>query len=147
MRPIIWKCWHLKFGNLKANGYTDRIRLDTLNAYDVHYVRTFEIMQVKLRLDNSDMEGKTVDPSDHSFNLWLRSVQFYIISLCPPQERAKALGYLQSNQAVAEQALEAMDEAVAQRPPDNVNELHIKVVRCEGLNSRTEGRLLVLKDF
>ena len=55
------------------------------------------------------------------------------------QERSKALGYIESNLRTTEQALEAMDESVAKRPPDNVNQLHIKVSRCVRLQPRREG--------
>ena len=60
--------------------------------------------------------------------------------MCVIQERSKALGYIESNVRTAEQALEAMDENVAKRPPDNVNQLHIKVSRCVGLQPRREGK-------
>ena len=55
------------------------------------------------------------------------------------QEKSKALGYIASNQRLAEQALEVMDEEAALRPPDNINEIHIKIVRCAGLKARREG--------
>ena len=55
------------------------------------------------------------------------------------QEKSKALGYIASNQRLAEQALEVMDEEAALRPPDNINEIHIKIIRCAGLKARREG--------
>ncbi|KAL4234620.1 Protein fantom [Mactra antiquata] len=54
------------------------------------------------------------------------------------KERTKALGYVSTNIRAADQALQALDEAAAKRPPDNVNELHIKLVRCTGLRARRE---------
>ena len=35
--------------------------------------------------------------------------------------------------------LEAMDEDVMKRPPDNINELEIKVTRCLKISARREG--------
>ncbi|XP_062566792.1 protein fantom-like [Saccostrea cucullata] len=52
------------------------------------------------------------------------------------KERTKALGYVMSNQKAATEALQALDENAAMRPKDNINELHIKIVRCSGLKSR-----------
>ena len=43
--------------------------------------------------------------------------------------------------AADQQALQAMDEVAAKRPPDNVNELHIRVIRCTGLKPRRESML------
>ena len=56
-----------------------------------------------------------------------------------PQERSKALGYIQTNIRATDQALEAMDEQAAQRPADNMNHLHVKLLRCAGLVPRREG--------
>ncbi len=55
------------------------------------------------------------------------------------KERSKALGYLDSNIRTSEQALQALDESAAQRPPDNVNELHVKIIRCHQLQGRRDG--------
>ncbi|XP_035828549.1 protein fantom isoform X2 [Aplysia californica] len=54
------------------------------------------------------------------------------------KERTKALGYIMANERMATQALEALDETAAQRPPDNVNEMHIKVIRCSKLQPRRQ---------
>ena len=64
----------------------------------------------------------------------------YIFKCLIPQERTKALGYLDTNQRAAGEALKALDEAAAMRPPDNVNELHIKVIRCSKLKARRGGK-------
>ena len=63
------------------------------------------------------------------------------------QEKSKALGYIASNQRLTEQALEVMDEEAALRPPDNINEIHIKIVRCAGLEARREGMCCFLESF
>ncbi|GFN89784.1 protein fantom [Plakobranchus ocellatus] len=54
------------------------------------------------------------------------------------KERTKALGYIMTNERMASQALEALDETAAQRPPDNVNQLHVKVIRCHKLVCRRQ---------
>lgn len=54
------------------------------------------------------------------------------------KERTKALGYVTTNIRATDQALEALDEAAAKRPPDNVNDLHIKLIRCTSLKPRRE---------
>ncbi len=51
----------------------------------------------------------------------------------------KALGYISSNQRMAEEALEVMDKEAARRPPDNINEIHIKIIKCAALKPRREG--------
>ena len=43
------------------------------------------------------------------------------------------------NQRTTEQALELMDEEALQRPPDNINEITIKISRCMSLLARREG--------
>ena len=49
------------------------------------------------------------------------------------QERTKALGYIDSNARATEQALQAMDENAARRPPDNVNQVrHLSL--CHNIN-------------
>ena len=60
------------------------------------------------------------------------------------QERTKALGYMSTNMRAADEALQAMDEEAARRPPDNVNELHIKLIRCSGLKARRESMWFIL---
>ncbi|XP_059142176.1 protein fantom-like [Physella acuta] len=52
------------------------------------------------------------------------------------KERTKALGYIMTNQRLANQALEALDDIAAQRPPSNVNEMHVKIIRCSRLIPR-----------
>ena len=59
------------------------------------------------------------------------------------QERTKALGYMTSNIRGAEETLQAMDETAAKRPPDNVNELHIRLFKCTGLKPRRERKCLL----
>ncbi|XP_053402324.1 protein fantom-like isoform X7 [Mercenaria mercenaria] len=54
------------------------------------------------------------------------------------KERTKALGYMSTNIRAANEALQALDEEAAKRPPDNVNELHIKLIRCTGLKARRD---------
>ncbi|XP_060591570.1 protein fantom-like isoform X2 [Ruditapes philippinarum] len=54
------------------------------------------------------------------------------------KERTKALGYMSTNIRAANESLQAMDEEAARRPPDNVNELHIKITRCSGLKARRD---------
>lgn len=66
------------------------------------------------------------------FNLALMTVYMYV------QERSKALGYIDSNLRGTEQVLEALDEEVAKRPPDNINQLRIKLSRCTGVQARRE---------
>ena len=36
-------------------------------------------------------------------------------------------------------ALKALDEVAAMRPADNINQLHIKIIRCIGLQARRKG--------
>ena len=45
-----------------------------------------------------------------------------------------------TNIRATDQALEALDEVAAKRPPDNVNELHIKLIRCSSLKPRRESK-------
>lgn len=52
------------------------------------------------------------------------------------KERTKALGYLTANQIGAADTLQALDENAQRRPMDNVNELHMKIVRCAKLKAR-----------
>ena len=42
--------------------------------------------------------------------------------------------------AEGEETLKAMDEDAARRPPDNVNELHINLIRCNGVKARRESK-------
>ena len=53
----------------------------------------------------------------------------------------KALGYVESNMRATEEALQAMDETAARRPKDNINELHIKIIKCQGVKARREGKI------
>lgn len=55
------------------------------------------------------------------------------------KERTKALGYIDSNIHATQQALQALDENVAKRPPDNVNQLSIKLIRANDVLPRREG--------
>ncbi|XP_076449555.1 protein fantom-like isoform X2 [Babylonia areolata] len=52
------------------------------------------------------------------------------------KERTKALGYLSANERQMKENLQALDEEAARRPMDNVNELHIKIIKCSKLKSR-----------
>ncbi|CAI9744482.1 protein fantom-like isoform X1 [Octopus vulgaris] len=52
------------------------------------------------------------------------------------KERIKALGYISSNDRSAKQALKALDSLADQRPDGNINELHVKILRCTNLTSR-----------
>ncbi|XP_060079479.1 protein fantom-like isoform X2 [Ylistrum balloti] len=54
------------------------------------------------------------------------------------KERTKALGYVTSNEKAATEALQALDETAVKRPADNVNELHVKILRCANLKPRRE---------
>ena len=56
------------------------------------------------------------------------------------QERSKALGYITTNQRLDQQALEAMDVDAVRRPPDNVNELDLKLIKCSKVKARREGK-------
>ena len=40
----------------------------------------------------------------------------------------------------AQQALQAMDEEATRRPPDNINQISIKVIRCNDVQARREGK-------
>ncbi|KAL3860281.1 hypothetical protein ACJMK2_010423 [Sinanodonta woodiana] len=50
----------------------------------------------------------------------------------------KTHGRIHGTALLSDQALQALDESAALRPKDNVNELHIKIVRCSGLKARRE---------
>ncbi|XP_021379190.1 protein fantom-like isoform X5 [Mizuhopecten yessoensis] len=54
------------------------------------------------------------------------------------KERTKALGYVTSNEKAATEALQALDETAAKRPADNVNELHVKILRCSDIKPRRD---------
>lgn len=57
------------------------------------------------------------------------------------QERTKALGYITTNKRAAEIAIEATDEVAMKRQQiDNINHMHIKIIRCNGLQSRRKGK-------
>lgn len=51
------------------------------------------------------------------------------------KERTKALGYIMANNQNKVKVPKAMDEVAAMRPADNINQLHIKIIRCIGLNT------------
>ncbi|VDH99812.1 protein fantom [Mytilus galloprovincialis] len=56
------------------------------------------------------------------------------------KERTKALGYITTNKRAAEIAIEATDEVAMKRQQiDNINQIHIKIIRCNGLQSRRKG--------
>ncbi|CAH1270008.1 RPGRIP1L [Branchiostoma lanceolatum] len=55
------------------------------------------------------------------------------------KERTKALGYLAANERATQQALQTLDQSTAPRAKDNVNDLHIRVVRCSDLTARRDG--------
>lgn len=50
-----------------------------------------------------------------------------------------------TNQKAAADALHALDENAAMRPKDNINELHIKIVRCSDLKSRRPSKLTLVE--
>lgn len=56
------------------------------------------------------------------------------------QERMKALGYISANEKVEQTTLQALDESARLKPSDNVNQLHVKIVRCNSLKSRQVGK-------
>ena len=70
----------------------------------------------------------------HSNNL-NKQTKYFLLNL---QERTKALGYIDSNARTTEQALQAMDEQAARRPPDNVNQVTIKLTSCSALQPRRD---------
>ena len=39
-----------------------------------------------------------------------------------------------------------MDDVAAKRPPDNINELTVKVVRCQNVQARREGIKMLDKE-
>ncbi|XP_078607512.1 protein fantom-like isoform X3 [Branchiostoma floridae x Branchiostoma japonicum] len=55
------------------------------------------------------------------------------------KERTKALGYIAANERATQQALQVLDESTAPRSKDNVNDLHIRVIRCSDLTARRDG--------
>lgn len=60
------------------------------------------------------------------------------------RERVKALGYMTSNQRVTQQALANLTQADTEAPTrdrdENVNELTVKVLRCNDVKARREGK-------
>lgn len=52
----------------------------------------------------------------------------------------KALGYISANEKMEQTSLQALDETANQKPPDNVNQLHIKIIQCNDINSRQSGK-------
>ena len=56
------------------------------------------------------------------------------------KERTKALGYVTTNKRAAEIAIEATDEVAMKRQQiDNINQIHIKIIRCCDIQSRRRG--------
>ncbi|XP_063971772.1 protein fantom-like isoform X2 [Lytechinus pictus] len=59
------------------------------------------------------------------------------------RERVKALGYMSSNQKNTQQALANLAKATGEEPTrdtdENINELTIKVIRCDNVRARREG--------
>lgn len=55
----------------------------------------------------------------------------------------KALGYISANEKVEQVTLQALDESAHQKPPDNVNDLHVKILRCNDVKSRQPGNFLL----
>jgi len=51
----------------------------------------------------------------------------------------KALGYISANEKGELTTLQALDETAHQKPEDNINQLHIKIVRMTDLKSRQAG--------
>lgn len=51
----------------------------------------------------------------------------------------KALGYISANEKVDQTNLQALDESAHMKPPDNVNQLHVKLIRCKDVKSRQAG--------
>ncbi|XP_022337426.2 protein fantom-like isoform X1 [Crassostrea virginica] len=82
------------------------------------------------------LEGEGVGMGFGIVEYWIRLRVPMEQALRLYKERTKALGYVMSNQKAAADALQALDENAAMRPKDNINELHIKIVRCTGLKSR-----------
>ncbi|XP_067934908.1 protein fantom-like [Watersipora subatra] len=52
------------------------------------------------------------------------------------KERMKALGYISSNERGEQTTLKALDDKAHLKPPDNVNQLHVKVIRASNVHSR-----------
>eukprot|EP00106_Octopus_bimaculoides_P016413 XP_014783855.1 PREDICTED: protein fantom-like [Octopus bimaculoides] len=82
-----------------------------------------------------------IEPMD--MELKFGSVEYWINLRLPMEqavrlykERIKALGYISSNDRSAKQALKALDSLADQRPDGNINELHVKILRCTNLTSR-----------
>lgn len=59
----------------------------------------------------------------------------------------KALGYISANEKVDQTNLQALDESAHTKPPDNVNQLHVKLIRCKDVKSRQAGKLIVLETY
>ena len=59
----------------------------------------------------------------------------------------KALGYISANEKVDQTNLQALDESAHTKPPDNVNQLHVKLIRCKDVKSRQAGELIVLETY
>uniref|UniRef100_K1QMS1 Protein fantom n=1 Tax=Magallana gigas TaxID=29159 RepID=K1QMS1_MAGGI len=82
------------------------------------------------------LEGEGVGMGFGMVEYWIRLRVPMEQALRLYKERTKALGYVMTNQKAAADALHALDENAAMRPKDNINELHIKIVRCSDLKSR-----------
>lgn len=59
----------------------------------------------------------------------------------------KALGYISANEKMEQTSLQALDETANQKPPDNVNQLHIKIIQCNDINSRQSGKRVIYKSW
>lgn len=51
----------------------------------------------------------------------------------------KALGYISTNDRGEQTTLQALDEKAHLKPPDNVNQLHVKIIRAGDVHSRQTG--------
>ena len=52
----------------------------------------------------------------------------------------KALGYISTNERGEQTTLQALDDKAHLKPPDNVNQLHVKLVRASNVHSRQPGK-------
>ncbi|KAK2146667.1 hypothetical protein LSH36_590g01020 [Paralvinella palmiformis] len=129
----------------------DACTLELHQSFGTDY-STVAACQLKIReiLDKSHgrlhgsvmLTGVTGDGKGINFGIveyWVRLKVPMEQALRLYKERSKALGYLQSNIRASDQALEAMDEDAAKRPTDNMNHLHVKILRCASLVGRREG--------
>lgn len=56
----------------------------------------------------------------------------------------KALGYISTNEKGEQTTLQALDDQAHLKPPDNVNQLHVKVVRAGNIHSRQTGKSIIV---